>query len=87
MKEGSKTPEGELNKTETSGLLDGEFKTLVMTMLSELSKDLNSIKKAQSEAKGTLTEMQNNLQGNSSTGVELRDSEYKEAENTQSEQQ
>ena len=33
MKEQNKTPERELDKTETNNLLDAEFKTLVMRML------------------------------------------------------
>ena len=45
MKEQIKTPEKELNKMETSRLLDKEFKTVVVRMLSELIEDLNSIKK------------------------------------------
>ena len=45
MKEQNKTPEKEWNKMETSNLLDVEFKTLVIRMLNELSKDLNSITK------------------------------------------
>ena len=45
MKEQNKTTETELNKMETSKLLDAEFKTLVIRMPKELSKDLNSIKK------------------------------------------
>ena len=40
------------------------FKTLVIKMLKELSEDLNSIKKMQSEMKDTLIEIKNNLQGN-----------------------
>ena len=36
MKEQNKTPEKELIKMETSNLLDAEFKTLVLRMLSEL---------------------------------------------------
>ena len=36
MKEQNKTPEKELNKMETSKLLDAEFKTLVIRMLSAL---------------------------------------------------
>ena len=36
MKEQNKTPEKELNKIETSNLVDAEFKTLVITMLNEL---------------------------------------------------
>ena len=39
---------------ETSNLSDAEFKTLVIRMLKELSEDLNSIKKIQSELKYTL---------------------------------
>ena len=35
-------------------------------MLSELSENVNSIKKIQSERKDTLFEIKNNLQGNSS---------------------
>ena len=48
MKEQIQTPEKELNEMEIS-LSDAEFKTLVLRMLEELSKDLSSIKKIQSE--------------------------------------
>ena len=41
---------------EISSLSDAELKTLVIRMLKELSEDLNSIKKTQSETKDTLTE-------------------------------
>ena len=44
MKEQIKTPEKELNKREVSNLSDTEFNTLIITMLMELSEDLNSIK-------------------------------------------
>ena len=64
MKEQIKTQEKELNKMETSNLSDAEVKTLVIRMLKEISEDLNSIKKTQSETKDTLTEIKNNLQGN-----------------------
>ena len=50
-KEQIKTPEKELNKMEIGNLSDAEFKTLVIRMLKELSEDLNSIKKIQSEMK------------------------------------
>ena len=43
--------EKEVNKMEISNLSDAEFKTLVIRMLKELSEDLNSIKKIQSEMK------------------------------------
>ena len=44
-----KTPETELNKMEIRNLSTAEFKTLVIRMFKELSEDLNSIKKIQSE--------------------------------------
>ena len=47
MTEQIKTPEKELNQLERSNLSDGEFKTLVIRMLKELSEDLNCIKKIQ----------------------------------------
>ena len=49
---------------EISYLSHAEFKTLVIRMLKELSEDLNSIKKIQSEMKDILIEIKNNLQGN-----------------------
>ena len=61
MKEQIKTTETELNEMEISNLSDAEFKTLVIKMFKELSEDLNSIKKIQSEMKDILTEIKNNL--------------------------
>ena len=88
MKEQNKTPEKELNKVGTSNVLDAEFKTLVITMLSGLSENFNSIKEIQSQMKDTLIEIKNNLQGNNS-GVDeaknqINDLEHKEAKNNQS---
>ena len=71
MKEQIKTPEKELNKMDMNNLLDVEFKTLFIRMLKQLSEDLKSIKKIQSEMKDTLIEIKNNLQGNKSR-VKLR---------------
>ena len=51
MKEQNKAPEKGLNKMEISNLSDVEFKTLVIRILKELSEDLSSIKKSQSERK------------------------------------
>ena len=51
---------------EISNLSDAEFKTLFIRMLKELSEDLSSIKKIQSEMKDTLIKIKNNLQGNNS---------------------
>ena len=63
MKKQIKTPEKELNEMEISNLSDAAFKTLVMRMLKELSEDLNSIKKMQSETMDILIEIKTNLQG------------------------
>ena len=76
---------------ETSKLVDAEFKSLVVRMLEELSEDLNSMTKIQSETKDTLTKIKNNLQGIKS-GVDEAENQnsnldYKEAKNIQSEQQ
>ena len=57
MKKQIKTLEKELNIMEISNLSDAEFKTLVVRMLKELSEDLHSIKKIQSETKGILLEI------------------------------
>ena len=45
MKEKNTTPEKDLNKMDTSNLLDAEFKTLVIRMLNELGENFNSIKR------------------------------------------
>ena len=90
MKEQIKIPEKELNEIEVSTLSDAEFKTLAITMLKELSKDLSSIKKIQSETKDTLIEINKNLQGNNSRVDEaesqINDLEHKEAKNNHTEQ-
>ena len=81
---------------EISNLSDAEFRTLVIKkkkkrtliirMLEELSEDLNSIKKIQSEMKDTLIEIKNNLQGNNSTADEdenqINDLEQKKQKTT-----
>ena len=90
MKEQIKTPEKELNKMEISNLSDAEFKTQDLRMLTELSEDLNSIKKTQAEMKDILIEIKNNSQGINS-GVDkaknqINDLGHKEAKNNQSKQ-
>ena len=82
MKEEIKTAERELNKRERNNLPDAEFKTLVVRMPEELSEDLSSIKKIQSETEDTLTEIKNNLQGNNRMDEaenQINDLEHKEA--------
>ena len=67
MTEQNKTLEKELNETETTNLLDAEFKTLVIRMLKELIEYGNKIKKIQEEMKFTLSKIKKNLQ-RTSTG-------------------
>ena len=71
---------------EISHLSDAEFKTLVRRMLKELSEDLDSIKKTQTEMKCTPIEIKNNLLGNNSTVDEaenhINDLEHEEAKTT-----
>ena len=90
MEKQIKAPEKELNKMEIGNLSNAEFKTLFIWILKELSEDLNSIKKTQSEMKDTLIEIKNNLQGNKSrvdkAKNQIKNLEHKEAKNTQSEQ-
>ena len=87
MKGQIKAPEKQLNKREISNLSDAEFKTLVIRMLKELSEDLSSIKKIQSEMKDTIIEIKNNLQGNNSrmdeTKNQINGMEHKEAKKQQ----
>ena len=87
MKEQVKTSEKELNKREICNLADAEFKTLFIRMLKELSEDLSSIRKTQSETKDSLIEIKNNLQGNNSRVDEaenqINDLEHKEGKNNQ----
>ena len=47
---------------EARKLLDTGFKTIVIRLFKELSENLNSIKKIQSETKNTLFEIKTNLQ-------------------------
>ena len=86
MKNKNKTPEKELNKTELTNLLDAEFKTLVIRTLKELSEDLSSIKKIQSEMEDTLIAIKHNLQGNCRVNEaenQINELEHKEAKNNQ----
>ena len=91
MKEQIKTPEKELNEMEISNLSDAEFKIMFIRMLEELSEDLSSIKKTQSEMKDSLIEIKDNLQGNNSRMGEAKDQindlEHKEAKNNHAKQQ
>ena len=90
MKEQIKTPKKELNEMEISNLSDSQVKILVIRMLKELSEDLNSIKKIQSEVKDSVIEIKNHLQGNNRVDEaenQISDLEHNETKNNQSEYQ
>ena len=55
-----------------SNLSESEFKPLFIRTLKQISEDLSSIKKIQSETKASLIEIKNNLQGNNSRVDEPR---------------
>ena len=65
MKKQSKTPERELSDEEIANLYDGEFKALVIKMLTEL------IELGQ-KMKDTLNEIKQNIQGTNSDRTETR---------------
>ena len=83
MKEQSKTPERELSNEEIANLSDGEFKALVIKMLTEL------IELGQ-KMKDTQNEMKQNIQGTNSdrkeTRTQINSLERKEEINMQLEQ-
>ena len=70
MKEQNKTPEKDLNEMEISNLSDGQFKTLAIRMLQELTGSFNTIKKTQAEMQVTLSKIKKKLQGTNSGGDE-----------------
>ena len=86
MKEQRKTSERELNE-EIANLSDGEFKALVIKMLTEL---IELGYKMKEQMKDTQNEIKQNIQGTNSDGKETRtqinDLEQKEEINIQPEQ-
>ena len=87
MKEQSKTSERKLSNEEIANLSDGEFKALVIKMLTELIELGRKMKK---QMKDTQSEIKQNIQGTSSDRKETRtqtnELEQKEGINTQPEQ-
>ena len=87
MKEQSKTSERELSNEETANLSDGEFKALIIKMLTELIELGWKMKK---QMKDTQNEIKQNIQGTNSdrkeTRSQINDLEQKEEINSQLEQ-
>ena len=87
MKEQSKTPERELRDEEIANLSDGEFKALVIQIVTELIELGWKMKK---QLKATQSEIKQNIQGTNGDRKETRthsnNLEQKEKTNTQPEQ-
>ena len=87
MKEQSKSSERELSNEEIANLSDGEFKALVIKMLTEL---IELGQKMKEQMKDTQNEIKQNIQGTTSDRTETRtqsnDLEQKEEINIQPEQ-
>ena len=87
MTEQSKTSERELNDEETANVSDGEFKALVIKMLTEL---IELGRKMKEQMKDTQNEIKQNIQGTNSDRKETRtqsnDLEQKEEINIHLEQ-
>ena len=87
MKEQSKTSERELSNEETANLSDGEFKALIIKMLTDLIELGQKMKK---QMKDTQSEIKQNIQGTNSDRTETRsqinDLEQKEEITSQLEQ-
>ena len=87
MKEQNKAPERELSKEEIANLSDGEFKALVIKMLTDLNELGWKMKK---QMKDTRNEIKQNIQGTNSDRKETRtqsnDLEQKEKINIHPEQ-
>ena len=62
MKTKENFPEEELNKIETSNLLDIEFKVMIIRMFNSMKKDIEIIKEDQSEIKNAISEINNTLE-------------------------
>ena len=65
MKEQITTPEKELSSEEIDNLLDGEFKTLVIRMLTEMVEYGH---KVEEKVKAMKSEIKENVQGTNSNG-------------------
>ena len=87
MKEQSKTPKRELSDEEIDNPSEGEFKALVIKMLTEL---IELGRKMKEQMKATQSEIKQNIQGTNSNRNEIRtqinDLEQKEKINIQPEQ-
>ena len=87
MKKQSKTPQRELSNEELANLFDGEFKALVIKILTEL---IELSWKMKEQMKDTQSEIKQSIQGTNSEGKETRTQinnlEQKEEINIQPEQ-
>ena len=69
MKEQIKAPKVEVSDEETANLSDAEFKTLIISMLTEMAEYSHKIEE---EVKAMQSEIKKNTQGTNSDGKETR---------------
>ena len=90
MKEQENSPE-ELDEMEGSNLSDRQFRIMVIGILPNMKKDIETIKQDQSEIKNAISEIHNMLEGINSkldkTEDHISDLEDKVEKDTQAEQQ
>ena len=63
IKEQENSSEEELCKIEASNLLDKELRVMIIRILNSMKKDIEIIKKDQSETKNELSEINDTLEG------------------------
>ena len=63
MKKQESFPEEELHKMKASNLSDIKFKVMIISILNSMKKDIETIKKGQSEIKIAISEINNTLEG------------------------
>ena len=73
MKEQENSPEEELNEMEASNLSDREFRVMIIMTRNSMKKDIEIMKKDQSEIKNAISESNNTLEGINSRLYEAED--------------
>ena len=63
VKEQENSPEEELDEMEASNLSGREFTVIIIRILNSMKKDIEIIKKDQSETKNELSEINDTLEG------------------------
>ena len=87
MKEQNKTPGKELNEMEMSNLSDAEFKTMVIRMLKEITRNCSKKDPGRNEGCSKWNKEKSTNSGGDEAEIQINDLEHKEEKSIQSEQQ